>query len=152
VADIFVSYTSSDRNWAFWIGQELKRLGHVVHIHEWEIPAGGNIVAWMEERLEKADHAVFVVSQAYLAADYSSWERQAAQWAAVRRRANFTLPMFVENCEPPFLLAPFRRCDLHGLAEIHARARLIAYLAPPQEPVGTVLFPGVTEAANASLT
>jgi hypothetical protein len=28
VADIFVSYTSSDRDWAFWIGQELEKLGH----------------------------------------------------------------------------------------------------------------------------
>jgi hypothetical protein len=30
VADIFVSYTSDDRNWAFWIGQELLKLGHAV--------------------------------------------------------------------------------------------------------------------------
>jgi hypothetical protein len=74
VADIFVSYTSSDSGWAFWIGKELKTLGHVVHIHEWEIPAGGNIVAWMERRLERADHALFVVSKSYLTADYSSWE------------------------------------------------------------------------------
>ena len=28
VADIFVSYTSKDRGWAFWIGKELKQLGH----------------------------------------------------------------------------------------------------------------------------
>jgi hypothetical protein len=37
VADIFVSYTSNDRNWAFWIGQELLKLGHAPRIHEWEI-------------------------------------------------------------------------------------------------------------------
>ena len=151
MVDIFVSYTSSDSGWAFWIGKELKTLGHVVHIHEWEIPAGGNIVAWMERRLERADHALFVVSKAYLAADYSSWERLAAQWATVGKRPNFSLPIFIENCEPPILLAPFKRCNLYGLAEGHARARLIAYLAPPQEPGGAVLFPGVTEAANASL-
>jgi hypothetical protein len=30
VADIFVSYTSGDRDWAFWIGQELLKLGHAV--------------------------------------------------------------------------------------------------------------------------
>ena len=28
MADIFVSYTSSDREWAFWIGQELGKLKH----------------------------------------------------------------------------------------------------------------------------
>jgi hypothetical protein len=34
VADIFVSYTSSDRQWAFWIGQELLKLGHAAHLHD----------------------------------------------------------------------------------------------------------------------
>jgi hypothetical protein len=43
VADIFVSYTSSDRDWAFWIGQELLNLGRAPRIHEWEISAGGDI-------------------------------------------------------------------------------------------------------------
>jgi hypothetical protein len=34
VAEIFVSYTSSDRDWAAWIGHELIALGHTPHIHE----------------------------------------------------------------------------------------------------------------------
>jgi hypothetical protein len=34
MADIFVSYTSSDRDWAFWIGHELDDLGHNPHLHE----------------------------------------------------------------------------------------------------------------------
>jgi hypothetical protein len=29
MADIFVSYTNSDRDWPFWIGQELQALGRV---------------------------------------------------------------------------------------------------------------------------
>jgi hypothetical protein len=38
VADIFfVSYASSDRDWAFRIGHELIALGHTPHIHECEI-------------------------------------------------------------------------------------------------------------------
>ena len=49
MADIFVSYTSSDRDWAFWIGLELEKLGHTAHLHEWEISAGGDIPAWMED-------------------------------------------------------------------------------------------------------
>jgi hypothetical protein len=45
VADIFISYTSADRDWAFWIVQELEALGHVPHVHEWEINGGGDIMA-----------------------------------------------------------------------------------------------------------
>jgi hypothetical protein len=49
VADILVSYTTKDREWAFWIGYELEALGHVPHIHDWEISGDGDIMAWMEE-------------------------------------------------------------------------------------------------------
>jgi hypothetical protein len=37
VAEIFLSYTQSDREWAFWIGYELEALGHQPRIHGWEI-------------------------------------------------------------------------------------------------------------------
>ena len=117
MVDIFVSYTSSDRDWAFWIGKELEKLGHTPHIHEWEIPAGGNIAAWMEERHDKADHILCVISQVYLSKDYSSWERLAAQWAAASERPNFALPVYVEKCAAPTLLALVKRCDLFGRNE-----------------------------------
>jgi hypothetical protein len=48
VADIFISYTSSDRDWAFWIAKELEAFGHTPHVHEWEIIGGDDIYAWME--------------------------------------------------------------------------------------------------------
>jgi hypothetical protein len=134
VADIFVSYTSSDRDWAFWIGHELEALGHSAHIHEWEISAGGDIMKWMEERHRAADHILCVVSTAYLGKPYSSLERRAAQWAAVDKRPNFAIPVFIEPCEAPILLEPIKRCDLHGLNEEDARARLRAFLAPAAKP------------------
>jgi hypothetical protein len=48
MADIFVSYTSSDRNWAFWIGRELEALGHVPHVDDWEIKGSDDTYGWME--------------------------------------------------------------------------------------------------------
>src|SRR5690348_13428646 len=84
VADIFISYTSSDRDWAFWIAKELEALGDKPRVHEWEINKGGNIMAWMEERLQAANYVLLVVSERYLnrpEAPYSNLERHAAQWA-----------------------------------------------------------------------
>jgi hypothetical protein len=142
LADIFISYTSSDGDWAFWIGQELEKLGHVAHIHEWEIDAGGNIPAWMQERQDKADHTLCIISSAYLSRPYSSWELQAAQWAAASDRPNFMLPVFVEECRAPTMVAPFKRCDLFGLTENEARERLRAYLMPAAKPSEPAIFPG----------
>jgi hypothetical protein len=141
MADIFISYTSSDRDWAFWIGHEVEAAGHTPHIHEWELPGGGDIMAWMEQRHDGADRVLCVLSHAYLKKPYSSLERRTAQWASLVKRPNFLLPVFVEACEPPTLLATLRRCDLYGLAEEDARARLKAFLAPPSKPPRGV-FPG----------
>ena len=146
MAKVFVSYTSKDRDWAFWIGQELEKLGHAPHIHEWEISAGGNIVDWMEKRLDDADHVLCVVSKVYLDKDYSTWERQSGQWAAISERTNFVLPAFVEDCKPPRLLAPLKRCDLYGLSEAKARAELKDYLKPAVRPAGPMRFPGSEKA------
>jgi tetratricopeptide (TPR) repeat protein len=142
VADIFVSYTSSDRGWAFWIGQQLETLGHTAHLHDWEISGGGNIMAWMDERHDKADQVLCVVSKRYLQQPYSALERHGAQWAAVSKRPNFLLPVFVELCDAPSLFAPLKRCDLHGLNEEEARVQLAEFLKPAAKPTSMVPFPG----------
>jgi TIR domain len=141
VADIFVSYTSSDRDWAFWIGQELKKLGHVPHIHEWEIPAGGDIPTWMEDRLQTADRVLCVVSASHLRKDYSGWELHSARWAAASKRPNFVLPVLVEDCEPPVVMAHIKRCLLFGLSEDAARVRLAEYLGSRPAAVRTGPLP-----------
>lgn len=125
MADIFVSYTSSDRDWAFWIGQELDTFSHKAHLHDWEISAGGDIAAWMEERHDHADHILCVITKAYLTKPFSRWERLAAQWGAAGSGQNFVLPILIEECELRTLLAHTKRCDLYGIDdEDVARTRL----------------------------
>jgi hypothetical protein len=120
VPDIFVSYTSSDRDWAFWIGQELKALGHMPHIADWELSAGGDIPTWMEERLEKADLVLCVVSAVYQTKTCSNWERRAGEWAAqeqaaeccasgIRRRLPDAIPAGGFQAMRPFRLERRRR-------------------------------------------
>ena len=145
MADIFISYTSQDRDWAFWIGQELEKLGHTPRIHEWEISGGGDIAAWMDERCDKADHALLVISETYLGKPYSSWERRSAQWAAQTDRPNFALPVRIELCKLPNLLASVKRSDLFGVDESEARERLIDLLRPADKPAVPTKFPGAAK-------
>jgi TIR domain len=151
VADVLVSYTSVDRDWAFWIGQELEKLRHTARVHEWEIDAGGDIAKWMEERLQNADFVLCVVSAVYLEKDYSGLERRAAQWAALKTRPNFARLVFIEDCEPLVMMAHLKRCDLFGITEEAARARLETYLAPAGKPAGPVRFPGAVPARPATV-
>lgn len=147
MAEIFVSYTSKDRDWAFWIGQELEKLGHVPRIDAWEISGGGNIMAWMQERLEKAGHALCVISEDYFKGPFASAEQQAALWAVQNGRKNFLLPVRITDCELPLFLAPLKHCDLFGADEDKARARLAELLSPVGRPSAPTRFPGFPGAA-----
>ena len=124
MSDIFVSYTSSDRDWAHWIARELEALGHVPHIHEWEIKGGDDIYAWMERRHDAAEDVLCVVSDEYLKAPYSTLERNAALWQAAAKRPGFVLLVAVKPCRLPTLSDHIRRCELFGMPEDAARLRL----------------------------
>lgn len=141
MADIFISYTSSDRDWAFWIARELEALDHTPHIHEWEVSAGDDIYRWMEQRHDAADHVLCVISDEYLNAPYSTLERNAALWQAIRKRPGFALLVAVKPCRLPTLSDHIRRCELLGIPEDAARLRFRDFMQHrrPPESVG---FPG----------
>jgi tetratricopeptide (TPR) repeat protein len=141
MAEIFISYTSSDRDWAFWIAKELEALGHEPHIHEWEIKGGDDIYAWMEQRHNAADHVLCVVSDEYLRAPYSTLERNAAIWRAAGGRPGFVLFVAVKPCKLPTLADHIRRSELFGVPEEAARIRFREFMQTREKPV-SVAFPG----------
>src|SRR5882672_7611463 len=114
MADFFISYTSQDRFWAHWIAKELTGLGHAAHVHEWEVDGGSDIYAWMEKRLDAADHVLCVVSDQYLKAPFSTLERNAALWRAAGSQSGFVLFVVVKPARLPALSDHIRRCELFG--------------------------------------
>ena len=141
MANIFVSYTSNDRDSADWIGRELKALGHEAHVHEWEIEGGADILGWMAGRLESADHVLCVVSDEYLRAPYSTLERNAALWQATKQRPNFVLFVVVKPCKLPTLVDHLKRCELYGLSDEARRTKFRDYINDPAPPAGGLTVP-----------
>ena len=147
MANIFVSYTSSDRDWAMWIAKELVALGHKPHVHEWEIGASEGIYAWIEARHDAAEHVLCVVSVEYLKAPYSTLERNAALWQAANKRPGYVLFVVVKPCRLPTLSDHFRRCELFGVPEEAARLRFHEFMAKRETPE-TTAFPGKAVAVS----
>jgi len=147
MADIFISYTSTDREWAFWIAAELKALGHAPHVHEWEIDAGADIYAWMEERHDAAEHVLCVISDEYLKAPYSTLERNAALWQAIGKRPGFALLVVVRPCRLPTLADHIRRCELFGIPQEAARLRFREFMQH-RAPAERAAFPGKVSAVS----
>jgi hypothetical protein len=140
VANIFISYTSSDHKWAKWIAKELKALKHTPLIHEWEIGGGDDIYGWMDKHFDAADRVICVFSDDYMKAPYSTLERNAALWKAATNQG-FVLLVVVQPCNVPGLANQLSRCDLYGLSDKVARARFRDLLAKPKMP-GRIAFPG----------
>src|SRR5580658_4228480 len=141
MADIFISYTASDRDWAFWIAKEVEELGDTPHVHEWEVKRGEDIYAWMEARHDAADHVLCVVSDEYLKAPYSTLERNAALWKAAASRPGFVLFVAVKPARLPVLSDHIRRCELFGVDEDTARNRFREFLQKREAP-DRIAFPG----------
>jgi hypothetical protein len=89
MADYFICYTQSDRDWAFCIAKELEALDHTAYIHEWEIKGGQDIYAWVESRVDTAHHILCVVLEEYLKAPYSTLERRAGLYVCGRKATGF---------------------------------------------------------------
>jgi hypothetical protein len=58
------------------------------------------------------------------------------------------LPVKIEECQLPTLLAVLKRCDLHGLKEDGARAKFAAFMEPAAKPNGPVPFPDTVKSAT----
>jgi tetratricopeptide (TPR) repeat protein len=134
VANIFISFTNSDRAEAHWIAKELEALGHDTHVHEWEVEGGSDIPQWMLERHDAADHVLCVVSDEYLSAPFSQWEMKAALWQAASKRPVFVLFVMAKPCRLPSLVDHFKRCEIYGVPEPVARARLRAFMERAKVP------------------
>jgi hypothetical protein len=147
MADIFVSYTSSDRDWAHWIKKELEALGHTPHVHEFEVKAGDDICQWMLEHHDAADHVLCVVSDEYLKAPYSTWERNAALWQAASKRPGFVLLVAVKPCRFPTLTDHLRRCELYGIPDDQKRIRFREFMLRREMP-SRIVLPGAYAVSN----
>ncbi|WP_315837152.1 tetratricopeptide repeat protein [Bradyrhizobium prioriisuperbiae] len=135
MARIFVSYTSVDRDFAYWIGKELQALGHEPHLHDWEIRGSGDILAWMEEQIDEADHTLCVFSDDYLKARYSTLERRAALWD--EERPGFALIVMAKPCKIPALFRHFRRCELYDVSGDAVRQRFKQFMQGLGQPAKT---------------
>jgi hypothetical protein len=90
---IFVSHTSSDSAWAFWLAGGLKGLCHEPHVREWEIGDGEDIYGWMETPHRRGPRRLCVMSEEHLKAPYSTLERRGGLWhAAAKQLASFGWP------------------------------------------------------------
>ncbi len=126
--DFFVSYTAHDRRWAEWIAWQAEAAGYAVRVQAWDFLPGSDFVHEMSRALQAAERVVAIWSEAYFASSYAESEWRAAFASDPSGRLQKLLPVRVESCELPALLAGRVYVDLVGVDADTARHRLRAAL------------------------
>jgi uncharacterized protein YjbI with pentapeptide repeats len=131
----FISFNSADRTKAHWIAWTLEEAGHEVAVHDWEIPAGGNVPLWMSTKLAWADRLIAVISPDYLPSRYSPMEWASQIWNDPDGTKGSVIPVIVRpTAKLPPLLGGLSRIDLTNCSEDKARRRLINGVDMPAPP------------------
>jgi hypothetical protein len=131
----FINFNSADGTKAHWIAWTLKEAGHEVAVHDWEIPAGGNVPLWMNTKLAWADRLIAVISPDYVPSRYSPMEWASQIWNNPGGTKGSVIPVIVRpTSKMPSLLEGLSRIDLTNCSEDDARLRLIKGVDMPAPP------------------
>ena len=147
--DFFISYTQADRSFAEWIAWTLEEAGRSTVFQAWDFRVGENFVLKMNEALEKCRQVIAVISPHYLEKMFTQLEYAAV--LALDPNARRLLPVRVVPCAMPPTLRPIAYCDLVGLDESTAKARLLDAvrtdrpLPATRPPFPSTAYPGAAD-------
>jgi hypothetical protein len=141
-ADFFVSYTAADEAWAQWIAVELERARYTTLVQAFDILPGNDFVHEMQRATLTSARTIAVLSPAYLTSAFGESEWRAAFQADPTGERGLLLPVRVEPCEPPGLLASRVYIDLVALDEETASERLLDGVARRTVRPTSAPFPG----------
>ena len=141
--DFWISYNSTNEDWAIWIAWALEQAGFSVVIQAWDFRPGSNFVLEMQKAASSAKRTIAVLSPAYLNARFPQPEWAAAFAKDPEGKNGSLVPVVVEKCNAEGLLGQVVRINLVGLDPIAAQKKLIADLQPGRaKPLVPPSFPG----------
>ena len=126
MSDFFISYEHTDKAWAEWIAWQLQNAGYTLVLQAWHFDAGRHFVHTIHQALETAERVITVLSPAYFLSNWTLAEALATVRQDPLGKAGRLLPIRVQPCDPPGLLASRSYIDLVGLDEDVARATLLS--------------------------
>lgn len=123
MANIFISYSSKDENFARRLAEDLIRLGHEPWFDKWQIKVGECIPSKIEHAISKADYVVIILSSSSVKSGWVDREWKTKYWEEIKQNKTLVLPVLIEDCEIPPLLKTKKYADFRikyaiGLVEL----------------------------------
>ena len=137
--DFFVSHAGADAAWAAWIDQTLRGAAFSTITDLYDFGVGRNFILLMEDALQRANRLLLVWSP-------NAMRRYMveAEWTSVlAAKRDRVIPVLVEPCEKPIVLASTLHIDLTAFSDAAlAGEELVRRLRGASRPDAPVEFPG----------
>jgi tetratricopeptide (TPR) repeat protein len=140
--DFFISYTGVNRPWAEWIAVQLEQAGYTTLLQAWDFRPGSDFLHLMQQATTSAGRMIAVLSPAYFGSQFSEAEWRAAFHKDPTGELGLLVPVRVQPCEPPGLLASRVYIDLVDTDEPTARRLLLSGVDQSGARPTSALFPG----------
>ena len=121
---------------------ELERAGYTTVVQAFDFRPGADFVHEMQQATASAARTIAVVSPAYFGSRFAESEWRVAFAKDPSGERGMLLPVRVQPCEPPGLLATRVFVDLVDVDEAEARERLLTAVGPVGPRPTSAPFPG----------
>jgi TIR domain len=108
---IFISHSSSDKEFVRALAVDLTDMGHKPWLDEWEILPGKSIVHEVGIGIEKCDFVLLILSPSAVASKWVETEWQAKYWDEITTKQIRLIPVLYEQCQIPALIKPKKYVD-----------------------------------------
>jgi tetratricopeptide (TPR) repeat protein len=146
--DFFISYTGVNRPWAEWIAVQLEAAGYSTVLQAWDFRPGSDFLHEMQQATSSAGRTIAVLSPAYFGSEFGEAEWRAAFVKDPTGEEGLMVPVRVQECEPPGLLASRVYIDLVDTDEPTARRLLLDGVEEAGARPTTAPFPGTAVGAK----
>jgi hypothetical protein len=123
--DFFISYTQVNRPWAEWIAVQLEAAGYSTVLQDWDFRPGSDFLHEMQQATSTAARTIAVLSPAYFGSAFGEAEWRAAFVKDPTGELGLLVPVRVQECAPPGLLASRVYVDLVDTDEASAKRLLL---------------------------
>jgi tetratricopeptide (TPR) repeat protein len=141
--DFFISYTAVNRPWAEWIAVQLEQADYTTVLQAWDFRPGSDFLHQMQQATSTASRTIAVLSPAYFGSQFGEAEWRAAFHKDPTGELGLLVPVRVQECQPPGLLASRVYVDLVDTDEATAKRLLLAGVGESGARPTSAPFPGM---------
>jgi WD40 repeat protein/class 3 adenylate cyclase len=140
--DIFLSYSSKDREIVHALAERLKTGGLRIWLDAWAIRPGDSIPLKIQQGLEQSRILLMCMSPAYFASDWGALEHLTLIFRDPNNKQRRFMPLLISDCTRPDIISRFKYIDWRTQSEEAFKSLLIACKPEDTEatkPVGLVV-------------